>query len=182
VRPRRGLRARGGVGSRWAGPGRGLDEARPQTVLAGEPCPRDRRAVRLPILPATLPPARGGRGDHLPGLPAAEASRVASLPARRVPPGGAAAGMALSLRPAEGPSSTGGRAGAVGVPQVRPAPAWLRPPVWRVAMAAASPMRQEPADRSAKALQGDHGSLSETQGRHHVGTSFQPGKGARSTR
>ena len=70
-----------------------------------------------------------GRGDQLPGLPAAEASRLASLPARRAPPGGAAAGLAFSLRPPARAAASGRGAGAAGVPALRAARARLRSPV-----------------------------------------------------
>jgi hypothetical protein len=79
-----------------------------------------------------------GRGDQLPGLPAAEASRVAALPARvpsvvvavegRAPPGGAAAAVARPLRPLSRAAATGRGTGAAGVLAVRFARAWLRPP------------------------------------------------------
>ena len=83
-----------------------------------------------------------GRGDHLPGLAAAAASRLAALPARRASPGGAAAGVARPLCPSARAAAVGRGAGATGVPALWAARAWLRQAL----------VRRVPAQRAGRLL------------------------------
>jgi hypothetical protein len=71
----------------------------PAGTVLGEPCPRDRRAVRQPILPATLPPARGWVWRSPAGSTGRGSLASRRSPARGAASGGAAASLARHAAP-----------------------------------------------------------------------------------